>query len=132
MEDWLKPTDTGIEGNGSVKTKEPIVNVKEPIGIIPLIIAHSLLGAGIAIIGHRTKNKIEYYFGLLFIPIMIGIIVAGSGCNYYCVFYNSFSGNCSGCVYKIAYPLISLASWIYVVARLIYIAVKKENQLKIL
>ena len=93
-----------MEGDVKIKEKENKVEKQEPIGVISLIIAHFLLGAGIAIIGQRTKNKMEFYGGLVFILVYIGIFI----------FEFTSKIDLVGCLRG----LLGLGSWIYIIIRL--------------
>ena len=97
------------------KKQEPIMPDKmkdkekqEPIGVISLILAHFLLGAGIAVIGQRTKNKPEFYAGLAFIVFVIGF--------YILEFITAYSiSDLIGCIRG----LVVLGSWAYIIIRLV-------------
>ena len=101
---------------------------QEQIGIIPLIIAHFLIGAGIVVIGQRTKNKMEFYGGLAFIFVVISLLIAKFfifRCDSICEIYGSsmyLMPSCQGCVISnFAFcisGIISLLSWIYIIIRL--------------
>jgi hypothetical protein len=80
---------------------------QEPIGVISLIIAHFLIGAGIAVIGRRTQNKREYYGGLIFIVFIIGFYILEYLTNY-------IISDMIGCFRG----LIVLCSWAYIIIRL--------------
>jgi hypothetical protein len=104
MEDAADETElqeTSIQKEVKDKEKE------EPIGVISLIIAHFLLGAGIAVIGQRTKNKPEYYGGLIFIVFVVGFYILEFMTKY--ILEEIF-----GCVWG----LIVFGSWAYIIVRL--------------
>ena len=104
------------------------VEKQEQIGIIPLIIAHFLLGAGIAVIGQRTKNKMEFYGGLVFILLLISLLISKFfifRCDSICGIHETnvfLLPSCQGCAMSdFAFcisGIISLLSWIYIVIRL--------------
>lgn len=123
--------------------KETKAQQKEPIGIISLIFAHYLLGLGIAIIGHRIKNKLEFYGGIAFAVFAIGLFLAPMflfECSYECTLFQSdlayYVPACEGCLWidmgQIAGGLMGLLSWAYIVLRLALIFKNKETELKIL
>ncbi len=95
---------------------------KETVGVISLLVAHYLLGLGIAVIGQRTKNVMEFWFGIAVFLVAVGALIffvtaAGS----VAAFQASWLG--------ILYGLFSLATWLYIILRLIWIFIKKETKL---
>lgn len=98
---------------------------KEPIGIIGVLVVHYLAGLGITVIGQRTKNITEFWGGVVFFILMVSfLIMEVSGFESTDAFLDSDIGT--------LYLLSSLISWIYVIARLIYIYVKKTTRFNIL
>ncbi len=85
---------------------------KEPIGLIPLVLAHVIIGLGITVVGQRTKNRNEFLGG-----IIVFLVVLSS-------FFNSGLG--------LAVPLISILSWIYLLGRIALIYKSKEVEIKLL
>lgn len=83
---------------------------KEPIPIIVLIVVNYLIAGGIALIGQRTKNKLEFYGGLAFIAAAIASLFVNAA----------------------LLGIISLASWAYIIIRLILIWKNKETEIKLI
>ncbi len=83
---------------------------KEPIPIIILIVVNHIIGGGIALIGQRTKNKLEFYGGLAFIAAAI-----------FSIFVNT-----------LLLWILSTASWVYIIIRLILIWKSKETEIKLI
>ncbi len=83
---------------------------KEPIPIIILIFVNYIIGGGIALIGQRTKNKFEFYGGLAFIAAVI----------------------ISQFVNALLFKILSIASWLYIIIRLILIWKSKETEIKLI
>lgn len=98
---------------------------KEPIGVISLVLAHYVLGLGILIIGQRTKNVYEFWGGLLVFLFIIGYVFLG-------LMASGSSDAFMGSWFAVIYALLSLMTWIYIVARLAWIVIKKETRLTIL
>ncbi len=95
---------------------------KEAIGVLSLLFVHYLLGVGIAIVGQRTKNVIEFWCGVLVFVIAVSLllyflVVAGS--------VEAFRASLS----SVLYGLFSLMTWFYIIVRLIWIFIKKETKL---
>jgi len=99
--------------------------VKEPVGFISLIIVHYMFGLGIALLGQRTKNVIEFWGGVLAFVFSMGFLIVAMG-SYGSIddFWDSFAG--------LLFGLFSLLTWMYLAGRLIWIAIKKETRITIL
>ncbi len=98
---------------------------KESVGIVSVIIAHYILGIGIAVLGQRTKNVAEFWGGIIIFILAVGLLLffvsaAGS--------VESFRTSLSG----VLYTLFSLMTWLYVLLRFVWIYVKKETKLTLL
>lgn len=91
---------------------------KEPVGVITVILVHFILGLGIVIIGQRTKNRLEFWLGIIVFLIAIAFLVitllSGTG------------------TFPFGYGLFSAATWLYILGRLVWIFIKKETKLTIL
>ena len=98
---------------------------KEAVGVIPVLLVHYLLGLGIVVLGQRTKNVLEFWGGvsvfLIAIFFLFYSIAVGGGMSF-------FQANLLGTIYV----LFSLLIWLYIIGRLIWIAVKKETKLTII
>ncbi len=98
---------------------------KEPVGFISLMVAHYFFGLGIAILGQRTKNVAEFWLGAVACVASFGFLaVALSGFASIDAFWDSFAG--------LVFGLFSLATWMYIVGRLLWIAIRKETRITIL
>jgi hypothetical protein len=112
----------------------------EPILILPLLFVHWTIGGGIAFIGNRMKNQSEFYAGLVFMFVIIGLLIAGFvyPCDGACD--SGLGGqayaNCGSCnvhpIFTGLFMLLSLLSWVYIIARLYLIHSKKENTFKLI
>jgi len=66
---------------------------KEQIGLLPLIVVHYLIGLGIAYVGQRTKNQLEFFCGLaVFVIAIAAIFLAANSSGGIEAFQNSFLG----------------------------------------
>ncbi len=114
-------------------------NKPKPISVVITFLVHWIIGGGIAYIGQETSNKKEYYAGLIFIAIAVLLIIAQIvfSCSSFCETIGAFavfSSECSSCDMHQALRglnvLVSLASWLYVIVRLILIYNGKQNSVK--
>lgn len=95
---------------------------KEAIGLIPLVIVHYVLALGIAYIGQRTKNRIEFFAGMGLLVFLIG---------YVAVYLLSEGFSAERPEFTLPYFLLTLGSWIYIAGRMLWIKMKKETEIRL-
>jgi hypothetical protein len=98
---------------------------KEHVGVIVLLFVHYVIGLGIAYLGQRTKNVLEFWAGIVTFIIVMGflalyILTPGAPA----AFENSPMGS--------AYIMFTFLTWVYVIVRLAWIYWKKETGLAII
>jgi len=109
---------------------------KEPIGALKIIILHVVLGAGVAYVGQKTKNKNEFLAGTVIVALqMLFFLITASSCPQYCFFAKRLAvplGNtCTG-VFCTINELIIMAlalSYIYLILRLLLIMFSREVEI---
>ena len=93
------------------ENKKPEVKIL----ILPTVLLHLLLGAGIVFIGQRLNNKKEIYAGILFILSYMGAQIYAFTLPCYNLLGLQVG---AGCDLQSILGLLSIGSWIYVIARI--------------
>jgi len=106
-----------IHGNYT-KKGEPA----ESIGIFSTAFAHYFLGAGILIIGQRTKNVYEFWAGLIVIMIAIPLSLLSLG----------MPDNTLGNLFVVISSLFAISTWAYVLLRIVWIHMKKITKITLI
>lgn len=110
------------------RLKELGIKENYGIGLITTILIHYFIGAGIAIIGRGTGNKMELYGGILLVVVLIGTALIGMGSMESAMAEPGSEPMNAGWM---AYSILSILSWLYIVIRLIMIHRSKECRIKI-